>query len=727
MSLGVLIIQSNLKSAQPVVDYFAERGERVFLTENPEEASSLAARGPYDLAVVDLNLPPDGCPHVLQALKQYSPNTAILFTTDQPAQKTKPEPGAHSPQLVLHQPFTRSEIEKAVEILVRKTALPIPSRRRGPRLRVPVRVKIALPFAILALFFAIAAALMSGRVVMDTMEERYTNQLIESGKVVSDWMVRQEDRQLRTWRLLAYTQGVADAVAAEDAERIRALTLPIAVNEQAEAIEILNRDGTSVLSLRHASGAPVEDYSATRGTNAFAEWPFVDKALQNQTTDGRDKYAGLAQAPWGDYFYIAGPLLDAKEQPVGAILVGKSLNSLVRQIRADTLTDATIYSPGGQPLASTLPWDVPMALPLESATHIAQGGTDVSFQRDLSIASVNYGEIVGPLTASDQTRLGALGVAIPQTLFVRTSQVTRFQIFVLVAVAILFVIGVGIFLADRITHPLSNLAQASLQVAQGNLHVQVDPTGNDEIADLANSFRYMMAGLREGSMYRDLLGRTVSPEVRERMREAISSGRLRLQGQDVVASVLFADIRGFTTLAEKHQPNVVLGWLNEYFGEIVPIIAEHNGVVNKFDGDAVLAFFGILPVELAPQESAEQACRAALAMLATIERINARRAERGEPPFITGIGVSTGPVTAGGLGTADRLNYTIIGDTVNTANRLQELTRSFGASGIVVSEPTRLALGGHQSDFVFESLGAQLLRDKEEPQAVSRLWAEADR
>jgi adenylate cyclase len=267
---------------------------------------------------------------------------------------------------------------------------------------------------------------------------------------------------------------------------------------------------------------------------------------------------------------------------------------------------------------------------------------------------------------------------------------------------------------------------AALQVAQGNLQVQVEVGGNDEVADLANSFSYMIAGLREGSMYRDLLGRTVSPEVRERMREAISSGRLRLQGQDVVASVLFADIRGFTTLAEKAPPNIVLGWLNEYFGEIVPIITEHSGVVNKFDGDAVLAFFGILPVELAPEASAYHACRAALAMLGAIECINARRAERGEPLFITGIGVSTGAVTAGGLGTADRMTYTIIGDTVNTANRLQELTRAFGASGIVVSEQTRLALGERQSEFRFEPLGDQVLRGKQELQAVARLWAEAE-
>jgi adenylate cyclase len=147
----------------------------------------------------------------------------------------------------------------------------------------------------------------------------------------------------------------------------------------------------------------------------------------------------------------------------------------------------------------------------------------------------------------------------------------------------------------------------------------IDTSGDDEVAVLAHAFNYMVTGLQEGFIYRDLLGRTVSPEVREQLRHAFASGNLRLEGQNVVATVLMSGIRGFTTLSEKEEPTTVLAWLNEYFGGLVPIIAQYGGVVRKFEGDTVLAFFGVLPRPLTPQESAYQACQAAVAMLERID------------------------------------------------------------------------------------------------------------
>jgi adenylate cyclase len=239
---------------------------------------------------------------------------------------------------------------------------------------------------------------------------------------------------------------------------------------------------------------------------------------------------------------------------------------------------------------------------------------------------------------------------------------------------------------------------------------------------LAHSFNRMVSGLREGSVYRDLLGRTVSPVVREQLRQTFASGDLRLEGQSAVTTVLVSDIRGFTMLSEQTDPTLLLAWLNEYFAELVPIINAHGGVVNAFNGDAILAFFGILPRLLKPQESAYRACLAAREMLQAIERINARRVLRGEPPLVTGIGVNTGTVTAGGLGSADRVHYTIIGDTVNTTSRLQEITRQIGQTSAVLGEDTWSALGERCDEFYLESLGARTLRGKRESLWVYRLW-----
>ena len=141
----------------------------------------------------------------------------------------------------------------------------------------------------------------------------------------------------------------------------------------------------------------------------------------------------------------------------------------------------------------------------------------------------------------------------------------------------------------------------------------------------------------------------------------------------------------------------------------------------------MLAFFGILPTPQPPRESAFRACQAAVKLLDVIEKINQRRASRSEPPLRTGIGLHTGPVTAGGLGTIDRLNYTIIGDTVNTTQRLQDLSREVSqpaeadSSVCVVSQNVLAALQGRRGDFRFEPLGKRAFKGKEEHLWVYRL------
>ena len=122
-----------------------------------------------------------------------------------------------------------------------------------------------------------------------------------------------------------------------------------------------------------------------------------------------------------------------------------------------------------------------------------------------------------------------------------------------------------------------------------------------------------------------------------------------------------------------------------------------------------------------PEASAYEACQAAVEMLAVVEKINERRRARGEPPLITGIGINTGSLTAGGLGTSDRLNYTIIGDTVNTTQRMESLTREFGESGVAVGQFTLNALQGRRGDFSFEPLGEHSLKGKSELLWVYRL------
>jgi adenylate cyclase len=203
----------------------------------------------------------------------------------------------------------------------------------------------------------------------------------------------------------------------------------------------------------------------------------------------------------------------------------------------------------------------------------------------------------------------------------------------------------------------------------------------------------MVVQLKEGRMYRDLLGLTSSPEVAERLHDSLQEGRLQLEAQSVTATVLFCDIRGFTRLSEDKEPEYIIHLLNEYMRGIVQVIRDHDGVINKFVGDAALAFFGILPETRPLEQGARSAAAASLAILDYLEEFNRQRQERDEAPLRIGVGVNTGPVVAGTMGSEERLEYTVLGDTVNVAQRLSDLNKEYTECDVFVSADTYLELG----------------------------------
>jgi class 3 adenylate cyclase/CheY-like chemotaxis protein len=725
MNRKVLLVQTDQPSIKVLRDYFLRHGDRVWLTEFPEKALKILENEQPDLAFIDLHLPETAWQNLLTCLHKDFPQTNVIITNKQPDVRKELLAKEQGVLVFLRHPITPAWIEKALSKLQggletgqgEKSGL-----YRFPRVRVPMRIKITAPYVFLALTFVLASLYLGGRYLVESFQDRFTNQLIDSGKLASDWMVGEENKLLETERLVANTQGVAEYVSKQDSNSLRRLLLPVALNYSTDSLEILDVQGNSILSLRHPQDAPAEEIQATQGDTVFTSAVFVQKVIQHQADNFGDKYAGLWSTTLGPTFYVSGPILDQDGKVAGAVLIGETLDNLVRQMRQETLAQITLYNFDGTPLASTLfgP-NENFPLPAIQAFNVLQNQDHDSTLRDFQAASVSYTEILGPWEARWGNDLGIMGVALAQSFIVRPSQFTRVQAVVFVAFAFIGIILLGILLARRITNPLREVVNASTQVAEGNFKVKVPVSGNDEVMVLAHAFNYMVTGLQEGSIYRDLLGRTVSPQVREALRKSFASGELKLEGQSTTATVLMSDIRNFTGMSEKEEPTTILHWLNEYFRELVPIITKYGGVVDKFEGDAILAFFGILPTPLTPEESAYNACLASMEMLEVLGRINNGRLQQNEPPFRTGIGINTGSLIAGGLGTADRLNYTIIGDTVNTTQRIQDLTRQFGESGVAVSESTVASLHERRGDFKLEPLGEHVLKGKSELIWVYRL------
>ncbi len=245
---------------------------------------------------------------------------------------------------------------------------------------------------------------------------------------------------------------------------------------------------------------------------------------------------------------------------------------------------------------------------------------------------------------------------------------------------------VAFWIARGVSQPILQLAAHTRQVAAGDYTQRLDLARADELGVLATAFNQMSAGLAERDRVRDLLDKNVSPEIAARLlREGAGLG-----GEEREVTILFADLRGFTTMSESLPPGELLSLLNRYLDRMSAEIERHGGVIDKFIGDAIMALFG---APVAQDDAAENAIAAALGMERALALFNAELIAEGKPPLGIGVGINTARVVAGNIGSQRRRNYSVIGDGVNVAARLQAETRKaeFGTN-IVASAATVAAV-----------------------------------
>ena len=255
-------------------------------------------------------------------------------------------------------------------------------------------------------------------------------------------------------------------------------------------------------------------------------------------------------------------------------------------------------------------------------------------------------------------------------------------------------------IARRITQPVSQLAAAVREIERGNYEVRVGATPNDEIGELAQAVDGMARGLAERDRMRDVLGKVASSEVVAQLMES----RIELGGAEVEATVMFTDLRNFTGIAESLSPQQSLQLLNRVLTEVSEVIEAQGGVVDKYLGDGAMGVFGA-PVQR--KDDARRAVEAALQIRARMARLGPELAERGLPPPQIGVGINTAHMVAGNIGSPTRLNYTVLGDGVNLASRLEGLTKRYLVPVVVGSRTRELAPG-----FVWRELDKVRVRGK---------------
>ena len=286
---------------------------------------------------------------------------------------------------------------------------------------------------------------------------------------------------------------------------------------------------------------------------------------------------------------------------------------------------------------------------------------------DVRVGRENFLSYVIPLPAENGNPVALLQRSLDQELAPYLQLERTFLILALLGLAVS--VGVGVWIARGVSKPVLQLAEGARRIAGGHYLHRVRIKQEDELGSLANSFNQMSEGLAERDRVRDLLGKVVSPEIAtELLRKDVTLG-----GEEREVTVLFSDLRNFTSMSETLSPQDMLEILNRYFTRMATIIERHGGVVDKYMGDALMALFG---APLSNADDADRALQSALEMTEALDLLNRQWNERGLPTVGVGIGINTDVVVAGNMGSKTRLNYTVIGDGVNLASRLEGLTKT---------------------------------------------------
>jgi class 3 adenylate cyclase len=326
------------------------------------------------------------------------------------------------------------------------------------------------------------------------------------------------------------------------------------------------------------------------------------------------------------------------------------------------------------------------------------------------------GEVVAPNAAGDNRRYMFRQMTNPQSLDAKPwlllteideAEALRplVQLRDELAMGVIAIVVIGLLVARSaarsLGRPIHALADVAHAVENGDLTRTTQVTGRDAFARLGGALDKMIKGLQERDRVKDVFGRYIAKQAAERL----MSSPLDLGGEAKRVTILFSDIRGFTSMAETMTPEQVVTFLNEYFSEMVDAVMDQGGMLDKFLGDGLMAVFGSFGDQ---PDHARRAVVTALRMKALLAKINGERAIAGKPPVAIGIGIHTDEVIVGSIGSRQRLEFTHIGDGVNTASRVQALNKEYQTT-ILVTGATLEELHG---EFATRSIAEVTLRGK---------------
>jgi len=531
---------------------------------------------------------------------------------------------------------------------------------RSFRQRLLVVIVVLVAAAQLTGFFIVAHLHRAGAVTeMQKQLDRAADQLI---RVVA----RRNDDLARGASALAFDDGLRGALAStRDRATLRSALNSFQGRVDAGLVALLSLDG-ELLAETRAAGAEFSGYRVLQ-----------QRADQSESA----RSTGYALVDGALYSLVAVPL--QAPDIVAWIVVGFRLDAgFVATLKRETGVDIALEA-NGESLAAT-----------------PSKGTDFEIvHRRLGLLQGSAVDVV--LRYSRDEKLAP------------AREMERL-LWVVFAGSVLVAALIAVAISRGVSEPVRTLAGFTQRIAVGDYAARVALARSDELGQLADSFNVMAAGLEERDRIRDLLEKNVSPEVAAQL---LRDGGA-LGGEEREVTILFADLRGFTALSETQSPRELLALLNRYLEAMSAEIEARGGVIDKFIGDAIMALFG---APLGQEAAADRALNAAVGMREALERLNRTLATEGRPPLAFGIGINTARVVAGNIGSKRRLNYSVIGDGVNVASRLQSLTRVADYDATIITSHATVAALRAPNPFTLRPLGTAAVKGRQEPVTIYAL------
>ncbi len=523
-------------------------------------------------------------------------------------------------------------------------------------------------------------------------QSQISDDLVVASRVFDRLIENRNQRLTEAARLLASDFAFKTAFASQDLGTIRSALRNHRSRINADAIMLFGLEGELIVSANaHDQVKMGDDLS-----------DLIE--LANDSDDG--EVATIAPLAGVLHQWIAVPLL--APLPVAWIVIGFRLDDrLAANLMNLTLAQVTIldFSSGHQTIhASTLAEDLRTELPSIASNN--QWRVEESFLAHLGDSEFIF--LVTPLGHSEAKGKNQIVAVLQRSLDAVLAPYHRLRLTLLMLLAIVLIFSPLIArpVVGSVTKPVRRLAAAANRIRQGDYGNQVSIDQADEIGELSAAFNDMTQGLAERDQVRDLLGKVVDPAVAEEL----LSHDVELGGEEREITIMFSDIRGFTSLSERLSPQQLVSQLNEYLTTMSAAIEAEGGIIDKYIGDAVMALFG---APTAHNDDPTRAVRASLAMGRALSELNHDFTERGLPTLSMGIGINTATVVTGNMGSKTRLNYTVIGDGVNLAARIEGLTRVYGVP-VIVCEKSKTAA----SDFNFLELDQVRVKGKTEVERI---------